>query len=103
MARRFELLPGQRDDETAEAYVARLKAVADARMIRDDTVPERFSHLGVPRNLTLQHPVFRTSNHDYGSRAVTQYERPITYRPVSHEFTERQHLGINFRHSGFNM
>jgi hypothetical protein len=103
MSRRVDLLPGQRADETEEEYIARVEARVEARIRAEGAVPERFSRLNVAPTLTSQHPIFRTTNHDYGSMAVTEYERPTRYRVVTHEFTERQHLGLNFEHGGFNL
>jgi hypothetical protein len=97
------LLPGQRPDETVEEYTQRIEARVEARLRSDGQVPERFSRLNRAPTLTVEHPIFRTTNHEYGSMSVTQYERPTTYRTVSRQFTERQHLGLNFVHSGFNL
>jgi hypothetical protein len=103
MARRIDPLPGQRADETEEEYIARVEARIEARIRSEGVVPARFSRLNVAPTLTTEHPIFRTTNHDYGSMAVTEYERPTTYRTVTRQFTERQHLGLNFEHGGFNL
>jgi hypothetical protein len=103
MSRRKDLLPGQRADESEEEYIARVEARIEARIRAEGVVPERYSRLNIAPTLTFQHPIYRTTNHDYGSMAVTEYERPTTYRIVPHEFTERQHLGLNFEHGGFNL
>jgi hypothetical protein len=97
------LLPGQRPGETVEEYTQRIEARVEARLRSYGQVPECFSRLNRAPTLTVEHPIFRTTNHEYGSTSVTQYERPTTYRTVSRQFTERQHLGLNFVHSCFNL
>jgi hypothetical protein len=97
------LLPGQRKGETTEEYEARIEERVEARIRSEGKVPGRFANLNRPPTLTTEHPIFRTTNHDYGSMSVTEYERPTTYRTVTREFTERQHLGLNFEHGCFNL
>lgn len=98
------LLPGQKPTETQEEYWARIEARVQERLNAEkDQIPDRFSEITVAPTLTSEHPIFRTTNHDYGSMSVTQYERPTTYRTVSRQFTEKQHLGFNFEHGGFNL
>ena len=97
------LLPGQKPDETEEEYLARIERRVEERLRAEGEVPERFSEMGVAPTLTREHPVFRTTNHDYGSMPVTEYERPTAYRTVPRTFTEKQHLGQNFEGAGFNL
>jgi hypothetical protein len=83
------LLPGQRPGETVQEYTQRIEARVDAPLRSDGQVPERFSRLNRAHALTVEHPIFRTTNHEYGSMIVTQYERPTICRTVSRQFTER--------------
>jgi hypothetical protein len=103
MSRRKDPLPGQRPDETEAEYIARIEARVEERLRHEGQVPERFSRMSRSPTLTVEHPIFRTTNHDYGSMPVTEYERPMTYRTVSRQFTEKQHLGLNYEHGGFNL
>lgn len=98
-----KLLPGQKEDETEEEYIARIEKRVEERLKAEGEVPQRFSEMGTAPTFKDEHPVFRTTNHDYGSVPVTEYERPATYRTVSRQFTEKQHLGFNFEHGGFNL
>lgn len=97
-------LPGQKPGETEEEYYMRLEARVQERLSEEPgKVPERFSQISRAPTLTEEHPIFRTTNHDYGMVNVTEYERPQTYRTVTRQFTEKQHLGFNFEHGGFNL
>jgi hypothetical protein len=96
-------LPGQYPGESIEDYAARIEARVEAQVRSEGQIPGRFAQLKVSPTFRTEHPIFRTTNHDYGSMAVTEYERPPTYRTVTREFTERQHLGLNFHHCGFNL
>ncbi|OHT04937.1 hypothetical protein TRFO_27437 [Tritrichomonas foetus] len=97
-------LPGQRDDEDEETYMARVMKRVEERLAQESKqVPERFSEITRAPTLTIEHPVFRTTNHDYGMMDVTQYERPTEYHTVSRRFTEKEHLGANFEGANFNI
>jgi hypothetical protein len=89
-------------DGTEEEYIARVEPRIESRIRAERAVAAGFSPLHVA-TLTAQHSIFRTTNHDYGSATVTEYEHPPTYRIVTHKFTEWQHLGLNFEHGGFNL
>ena len=100
----YRRLPGQRDDEDEETYLARVMKRVDERLSQESKqVPERFSTMSRAPTLTYEHPGFRTTNHDYGLIEVTQYERPTEYHTVSSHFTEKEHLGQNFEGANFNM
>jgi hypothetical protein len=96
-------LPGQLPGETEEEYNERILAKVDSKLADDGQVPERFSRTTRSATLRREHPVFRTTNHDYGSMPMTEYERPVTYRVVSRHFTEKEHLGANYEGGGFNI
>jgi hypothetical protein len=97
------LLPGQRPDETEEEYTERLAEEVERRVADDGAVPGRFTQRSRSTTLRREHPVFRTTNHDYGSLQMTEYERPPCYRVVSRHFTEKEHLGVNYEGGGFNI
>jgi hypothetical protein len=96
-------LPGQLKGESVAEYEERIEQLVALRLKNEGQVPGRFANLHRAPTLTIEHPIFRTTNHDYGSMDVTEYERPTCYRTVSRAFTERQHLGLNFLHGGFNL
>ena len=97
-------LPGQRPDEDRETYLARIEARVQKELESEhEKVPERFQEMSRAPTLVDEHPVYRTTNHDYGSMPVSQYERPVEYHTCSRAFTEKQHLGLNFEHGGFNL
>ena len=98
------LLPGQKPDEDRETYLARIEARVQERLSKETgTVPERFSEVTIKNTFRDEHPVYRTTNHDYGSMDMSEYERPAVYKTVSRQFTEKQHLGLNFEHGGMNL
>ena len=97
-------LPGQREDEDEETYMARVMKRVEERLAQESkAVPERFSEIGEATTLKREHPVYRTTNNDYGKMAMTQYERPTEYHTVSRHFTEKEHLGQNFEGANFNI
>lgn len=96
--------PAQKDDETEEEFYARIMARVEQELNQESSkVPDRFNTMSRAPTLTDEHPVFRTTNHDYGQVPVTGYERPTEYHTVQRRFTEKQHLGMNYEHSGFNL
>lgn len=98
------LLPGQKPGEDRETYLARIEARVQERLAKEmGDVPERFSEVTSTGTMKDEHPVYRTTNHDYGSMDMSEYERPAVYKTVSRQFTEKQHLGINFEHGGMNL
>lgn len=96
-------LPGQKPDEDVDTYLARIEARVQEKLAAEGQVPDRFSTLTSRGTFREEHPIYRTTNNDYGAMDVSEYERPSTYKTVSRQFTEKQHLGINFEHGGFNL
>ena len=101
---RQKRLPGQKEDETQEEYLARVEARVQERLNAEaNQIPDRFNNYQRPETLQDQHPVFRTTNHDYGAVTMSDYERPTVYKTFSRHFTEKEHLGFNYEHGGMNL
>ena len=98
------LLPGQKPDEDRETYLARIEQRVQEKLREEfSSVPERFGEISSKNTFIDEHPVYRTTNHDFGAMDVSEYERPAVYKTVSRQFTEKQHLGMNFEHPGMNL
>ena len=69
---------------------------------KEERVPERFSDASKFRHKSkTQHPVYRTSNNDYGRKAPAQQDMPMQWNGLHGEFTESFNgLKVNF--TGFN-
>ena len=97
-------LPGQKPDETQEEYMARVMARVEQKLADEEkAVPERFHELQQESRAPKENPIFRTTNRDYGRQNMSQYEVPTEYHTVNRTFTEKQHLGLNYEHGGFNL
>lgn len=97
-------LPGQKEDEDEETYLARIEQRVQERLKKEfEGIPERFSELSGRSTRTIEHPIYRTTANDFGSMDMSEYERPTCYRTVPRQFTEKQHLGLNFEGSGMNL
>ncbi|NXD09282.1 CI116 protein, partial [Nothocercus nigrocapillus] len=55
-----------------------------------DRLPSRFNHPSRFQGYRKKepHPLYRTSNQSYGSRAPTVHEMPTCYRITSHAFSD---------------
>uniref|UniRef100_A0A8C9G1N3 Chromosome 9 open reading frame 116 n=1 Tax=Pavo cristatus TaxID=9049 RepID=A0A8C9G1N3_PAVCR len=68
------------------------------------TLPRRFLQLPCFRGYGQPepHPLYRTSNQEYGRRAPTAYEVPISYRVTSHAFSDDLAQRGMYRNDGLN-
>lgn len=69
-------------------------------------LPERFTdatYYSDRPTHTNQHPLYRTSNHQYGTRAPSQAELPKSYYPTQHKFTAQFAAGFNTSHTSTKM
>jgi len=97
-------LPGQRPDEDEETYLSRIEKRVQEKLEKEfSSVPDRFGCLKNSSTKRNEHPIFRTTQNEYGKYEMTDYERPNSYHTVSRQFTEKQHLGMNYEHCGLNV
>lgn len=97
-------LPGQRPDEDEATYLARIEKRVQEKLEKEySSVPQRFCEIKSSSLSRSEHPIFRTTQNDYGKMDMTDYERPNVYKTVSRRFTEKEHLGQNYEHCGLNI
>jgi hypothetical protein len=80
-----------------------MKRVEREVNIELEKVPRKFLNRPLPPTYNDEHPIYRTTSHDYGSMAPSSYEVPLGYYTLSRKFTEKQHLGSNYEGGGFNI
>lgn len=81
-------------------YAALAGAKTDAE--HEERVPERFSDAAKFRHKAKeQHPVYRTSNNDYGRKAPGQMDMPMNWNGLNGEFTTSFH-NMKYHFTGFN-
>jgi len=96
--------PGQKPDEDYDTYMKRIEERVQQRLTEEySSVPDRFGNMSPVATKKTEHPIFRTTTNDIGKMEMSEYERPNVYRTAPRNFTEKQHLGINFEHGGLNL
>ena len=100
----FKRGPGQKPNEDYETYIKRIEEKVEQKL-KDEysSVPQRFSDLSTKSTKKDEHPIFRTTTNEFGKMDISEYERPTVYKTAPRNFTEKQHLGINFEHGGLNL
>ncbi|XP_036605285.1 UPF0691 protein C9orf116 homolog [Trichosurus vulpecula] len=89
------------DEQKAEGY---LEKTSDYYRVSHN-LPARFNNPGWFRGYSIKetHPVYRTSNQTYGSRAPTVHEMPKSFHSSPHMFSQHYgNCGI-YRNNGFNV
>ena len=69
-------------------------------------LPSRFTnaeHYAAAHTAAPEHPMYRTSNHQYGHRPPSQAELPKSYFPNQHKFTSQFAAGFNVSHTATQM
>lgn len=68
------------------------------------TLPRRFLQLPSYRGYGQPepHPLYRTTNQEYGRRAPTVYEVPVSYHVTSHAFSDSLAQRGMYRNDGLN-
>ncbi|XP_067164996.1 piercer of microtubule wall 1 protein [Apteryx mantelli] len=69
-----------------------------------DNLPARFNHPARFQGYRKKepHPLYRTSNQTYGSKAPTVHEMPTSYCAISHAFSDTLGLCGMYRDNGLN-
>ncbi|XP_064420165.1 piercer of microtubule wall 2 protein [Latimeria chalumnae] len=71
----------------------------------DPTLPERFNHPHCFQGYTRKkqpHPLYTTSNQEYGKNAPTVHEMPTTFKGRSQKFSDFYGKCGMYRDNGFN-
>ncbi|XP_067397703.1 piercer of microtubule wall 1 protein [Emydura macquarii macquarii] len=69
-----------------------------------DNLPARFNHPGCFRGYRTSepHPMYRTTNQTYGSKAPTVHEMPTSFNICSHAFSKRLGKCGMYMNNGLN-
>ncbi|XP_007662800.2 UPF0691 protein C9orf116 homolog [Ornithorhynchus anatinus] len=69
-----------------------------------ENLPARFNHPGCFRGYRTKesHPLYRTANQSYGSRAPTVHEMPTTFNTIPHHFSSQLATCGMYRNNSFN-
>ncbi|KAM9069981.1 UPF0691 protein C9orf116 homolog [Sarcophilus harrisii] len=92
---------GHNEQKAEEGY---LEKTSDYYRVSQN-LPARFNNPGWFRGYRIKetHPVYRTSNQTYGSRAPTVHEMPKSFHTKSHTFSKHYEKCGMYRNNGFNV